>query len=43
MSFLQIDNTTSKNIYLEVLDDLITLISDFRDKVKKEIEYDNEF
>lgn len=43
MSYLDIDHKISKNIYLDVLEDLITLLCDFRDKVIKEIEDDNEF
>ena len=43
MSYLQIDRNAGKSIYLEVLDDLIVLLCDFREKVIKEIEDDNEF
>ena len=40
MKYLEIDHNIGKNIYLEVLEDLITLLCDFRDKVIKEIEDD---
>ena len=42
MSYLEIDHNAGKNIYLDVLEDLITLLCDFRDKVIKEMENDNE-
>lgn len=40
MEFLNIDCSTSSELYLSFLDDLITLLKDYREKVRQEIYYD---
>ena len=40
MEFLDIDNTQSSEIYLSFLDDLITLLKEYREKIRQEVYYD---
>lgn len=40
MEFLDIDNSTSRELYLSFLDDLLELLKDYREKVRQEIYYD---
>ena len=36
MDFLEIKNEIGKDVYLIVLEDLITMLNEFREKVRKE-------
>lgn len=38
--FLNIDNQSSQEVYINFLDDLICLLKDYREKVRQEIYYD---
>ena len=40
MEFLDIDNTKSSEVYLSFLDDLISILRDYREKIRQEIYYD---
>lgn len=40
MEFLDIDNTKGSEIYLNFLDDLISILKEYREKIRQEIYYD---
>jgi len=42
MELLDIENVSSKEVYLKFLDDLIFLLRDYREKIRQEIYYYDE-